>query len=234
MTAHLTPEGRRAAQVLWDFHTAPDRAGDASGADILLALGSHDLRVAGYAARAWERGVAPLVVFSGDRGRHTSGQTGPARWERPEAEEFAAVARRETAIPDSAMLLERRATNTAENFAFSRLLVDGHGIAVRRAVVTAKPYMGQRALATAAVHWPGVHWSFRCFPGGLAGYHDDDRYPEAEVLHFLVGDLQRLVLYAERGWSAPVPVPDRVREAHDLLVRLGFTRHAVVAGPLRG
>lgn len=195
-------------------------------ADLVLGLGSHDLRVAHHAALLWAQGAAPLLVFSGDRGRRTGGGGGHSRWERPEADTFAQAAREAVDVPESALLCERRATNTGENFAFSRALLTDAGVRVRRAVVTAKPYMGRRALATAAVHWPGVEWTFRAFPGGYDGY-PNELYSEAELIHFLVGDLQRLGVYAERGWSAPVPVPDGVCDAQERLAALGFTDHLV-------
>ncbi len=218
----------RLARRLWDFHTAPASTG--GDQDLLLVLGSHDLRVAAHAGRLWAAGLAPLVVFSGDRGRRTTGTDDHGRWQRPEAEEFAETAKAASGMPDSALLLETRATNTGENFALSRGLTTARGLSVRRAAVTAKPYMGQRALATAAVHWPGVTWTFHCFPGGYPGYPNED-HPAGELVHFLVGDLQRLGVYARRGWSAPVDIPAEVREAYVRLVARGFTAHLLPDEP---
>ncbi|PSK91832.1 uncharacterized SAM-binding protein YcdF (DUF218 family) [Murinocardiopsis flavida] len=219
-------EARACARVLWDFHAEPMTGPGDGPADLILGLGSHDLRVAHHAALLWADRTAPLLMFTGDRGRRTNGGGGHARWERPEADVFAAAAREVAAIPDSALLLERGATNTSENFARGRDLAAAAGLDVRRAVVTAKPYMGRRALAAAAVHWPGVQWTFRAFPGGFDGY-PDERYSERELVHFVVGDLQRLDRYAERGWSAPVAVPEEVRAAQRRLIALGYTEHLV-------
>ncbi len=216
------------ARVLWDFHTAPatDDGQGAPKGDIVLALGSHDVRVAHHAARLWRRGATPLVVFSGDRGRRTGGGDGHRRWARSEAEVFAEA----SGLPPEAVLLEDRATNTGQNFSCARRLCEERGIGVRTAVATAKPYMARRALASAAVHWPGVTWAFNAFSGGYEGYTDDEHRPE-ELIAFLVGDLQRLAVYAERGWSAPVEVPPQVREAYAALVDAGFTAHLVPSAP---
>ncbi|MFC7330222.1 YdcF family protein [Marinactinospora rubrisoli] len=225
-------EARHWARVLWEFHTAPARPDGpepAAPADLVLGLGSHDLRVAGYAAELWLAGVAPKVLFTGNRGRRTAGGDGFRRWDRPEAEEFAAVAR-DRGVPDGALILETRATNTGENLDFARALAERSGLRVRRAVLTAKPYMARRALATAALRWPGVDWEFRCFPGGYDGYPCSPD-AEAELVHFLVGDLQRLDVYGRRGWSAPVPIPGEVRAAHGRLVALGFTGQLVAERP---
>nr|WP_155999431.1 YdcF family protein [Streptomonospora sp. PA3] len=217
---------------MWDFHTRP-AAPARTGHDLILVLGSHDLRVAAHAARLWQDGVAPLLVFSGDRGRRTGGDGTAQRWPDSEAATFARAARRSAPIPDSAVLLETRATNTAENFALARRLIAETGrSAPRSAVVTAKPYMAQRALATAALHWPGPRWSFDCFGGGYQGYAEGE-HTHAELIDFLVGDLQRLAVYARRGWSAPVDIPDDVWQAYDRLCARGHTRHLIPGEPLR-
>jgi hypothetical protein len=40
----------------------------------------------------------------------------------------------------------------------------------------------------------------------------------------MVGDLQRLLVYARKGWSAPQEVPPEVMEAYERLVAAGYTR----------
>jgi len=40
----------------------------------------------------------------------------------------------------------------------------------------------------------------------------------------LVGDTQRIDVYAERGFSIPQRVPDDVRSAYTRLVAAGYTR----------
>ena len=50
------------AKILWDYHHMHHKI---SKADCILALGSHDLRVANRAADLWLEGWAPYIVFSG-------------------------------------------------------------------------------------------------------------------------------------------------------------------------
>lgn len=47
------------------------------------------------------------------------------------------------------------------------------------------------------------------------------------VLNMLVGDTQRLWVYAEAGFAVPVQVSAVVRAAYDRLVAAGFTRRLV-------
>ena len=43
----------------------------------------------------------------------------------------------------------------------------------------------------------------------------------------MVGDLQRLIVYGQKGWSAPQEVPPEVLEAYDGLVAAGYTQRLI-------
>jgi hypothetical protein len=62
-----------------------------------------------------------------------------------------------------------------------------------------------------------------------------EEYPTAsigrdDVIHIMVGDLQRLIVYGEKGWSAPQEVPPEVMEAYESLVAAGYTRRLLTEG----
>src|SRR5690606_3141694 len=109
-------------------------------ADGMLVFGSNDLRVASHAADLYLRGFAPWILFSGARGRMTE------HWERTEAEEMARVARGH-GVPDEAILIENRATNTGENIRYSKELLEEKGRNPSTMIVVHKPYMERRTIA---------------------------------------------------------------------------------------
>jgi hypothetical protein len=83
--------------------------------------------------------------------------------------------------------------------------------------------MERRTLATFATRWPELdlvvtspQLSFDDYPSPAI--------PRDDVIHIMVGDLQRLWVYAEKGFSAPQAIPPAVREAYDVLVAAGYTR----------
>jgi len=43
------------------------------------------------------------------------------------------------------------------------------------------------------------------------------------VITMLVGDTQRITVYAEKGFAIPQEIPDNVRVAYERLVAAGFT-----------
>jgi uncharacterized SAM-binding protein YcdF (DUF218 family) len=202
------------ARTVWAYHHVGHVL---APADCIVVLGSHDTRVAARGADVFLAGWAPLIVFTGGLGSLTSGL-----WDRPEAEIFGEAAQAR-GVPPQSMLIEPRASNTGENVRFTRALLEARGLSPRRAIAVQKPYMERRTLATFRQLWPELDVIV------TSPQLSFDEYPTAEiplpdVVHIMVGDLQRLIVYAEKGWSAPQDVPPAVRAAFDRLVAAGYTR----------
>jgi hypothetical protein len=203
----------RWAQIVWDYHHVNHSL---ARADCIMALGSHDTRVAERAAELFLAGWAPWLVLSGNLGALTS-----ELWTRPEAEIFADVAA-SLGVPRERMVIENRSTNTGENVVFMRALLEERGIRPRNAIAVQKPYMERRTLATFQQRWPELEVivtspqiSFEDYP--------NESISRDDVIYIMVGDLQRVVLYAEKGWSTPQELPADVREAFLGLVDSGYT-----------
>jgi len=207
----------RFARIVWDYHHLHHAL---EAADCILVLGSHDPRVAARGAELFLAGWAPLLVFSGNLGALTS-----EIWDRPEAEIFADVAAA-MGVPRERMLLESRSTNTGENVDFSRTLLDERGIHPTRAIVVQKPYMERRTHATFKQRWPELEVIVTS-PQIAFDAYPNDAISREDVIHIMVGDLQRLIVYAEKGWSAPQAIPPQVMEAFDRLVEAGYTRRLI-------
>jgi uncharacterized SAM-binding protein YcdF (DUF218 family) len=205
------------ARTLWDYMLLGHAL---VPADVIIVLGSNDVRVAGHGVDVYQRGLAPVVVFSGHVGRLTAG-----RFATSEAETFADVARAR-GVPESAILLETRSTNTGENVTYSRAVLAERGIDPARVILVQKPYMERRAWATFTRHWPGPAIQVTSPPIAYDQYPTPD-IPKDLVINILVGDLQRMRVYADRGFQTPVPIPDGVWAAWEELVRRGYTRHLV-------
>jgi uncharacterized SAM-binding protein YcdF (DUF218 family) len=211
----------RWARTVWDYHHVNHVL---AHADCIIVLGSHDPRVGERGAELCLAGWAPLVVFSGYLGTLTSGV-----WTRPEAEIFAEAAAA-AGLPRDRMLLEGRATNTAENVVYSRELLASRGIHPRRAIAVQKPYMERRTLATFQRHWPELEVIVTS-PQLAFDDYPNAAIPRDEVIQIMVGDLQRLIVYGERGWSAPQIVPREVMEAYQRLIAAGYTQRLIIPSP---
>src|SRR5579862_2485844 len=111
--AHLN-----SARIVWQYHQLGHRP---IVADAIVALGTNDLRVAEFAAGLYTAGFGKWLVCTG--GIAHQGDLLATPWNRTEAEMYAEVARN-CNVPPGHILLETRATNTAENLRFSRELLE--------------------------------------------------------------------------------------------------------------
>ncbi|MEV5017256.1 YdcF family protein [Streptomyces sp. NPDC053780] len=198
---------------LWDYHQMGHTPRPCS---VAIGLGSHDLGVADTAAELYERGMAPLIVFSG-----ATSPTTRERMPRGEAVHYRERAL-ELGVPSSAILVEPRARNTGDNIRFSRELLEEAGAEVSSVLLISKPYEERRAYATARKLWPDVEIISASSPMTLNEYVDslgDARM----VIDMLVGALQRLLVYPGQGYLISQPVPADVIEAYERLCRSGFT-----------
>jgi len=209
------------AKLIWDYHHVHHTL---APADVIIVLGSHDTRVAERGAEVFLAGWAPLIVLSGNLGALTS-----EIWTRPEAEIFAEVAQAK-GVPRERMLLEPRATHTGENVSFSRELLAGRGIHPRRVIAVQKPYMERRTLATFRQRWPEVDVVVTSPQIAFDDYPRPD-ISRDDVIHIMLGDLQRLIVYGRKGWSAPQEVPRDVQAAFERLVKAGYTRRLLPTEP---
>lgn len=208
------------AQVLWDYHQMHH---EPRNTDIAIGLGSHDIGVAEHTADLYHRGRFPLIVFTG-----ANAPTTLDVFPRGEAVHYAERAV-ELGVPDKAIMIEPQARNTGENFTLVRQLLDRHGLRPSSATIVCRPYQQRRAYATCRQLWPELEVICSSRPQSLVEYIDSIG-DEDRVLNMLVGDTQRIWMYADRGFAAPQPVTAAVMSAYGRLLEEGYTRRLVGPG----
>ena len=60
----------------------------------------------------------------------------------------------------------------------------------------------------------------------LEEYFTEELAPD-KIINIMMGDLQRVWVYARKGWSAPQLLPAEVHDAYRTLAGLGFTKHLI-------
>jgi uncharacterized SAM-binding protein YcdF (DUF218 family) len=209
------------ALKLWHYHRMGQRL---EKADAILVLCSHDTSVAERGAQLYLQGWAPLLIFSGGLGAITKNL-----WSEPEAELFAGVAR-SMGVPAASILVETRSTNTGENVLFTRRLLSERGLDPRNFILVQKPYMERRAYATFKNYWPEkravVTSPQVSFDEYLKGY-SNRALSEDDVISIMVGDLQRIRLYPEKGYQIAQEIPADVWAAYEELVAAGYDEHLI-------
>ncbi|HEY5406564.1 MAG TPA: YdcF family protein [Ginsengibacter sp.] len=215
----ITPEVLLLAQQLWSYHHMHH---ELAKSDCILALGSHDLRVAERAAELYLQGWAPLVVMSGGLGNFTQ-----HIWTESEADKFAAIAIQK-GVPVEAILIENKSANTGENILFTQQLLSQKGIDPENFIVVQKPYMERRSYATFKKHWPSKKLLVTSPQIPFDQYATDD-IPLDKVINIMVGDLQRIRLYPDKGFQVYQEIPPEVWNAYERLIQLGFDKHLLHA-----
>ncbi|MFD9454404.1 YdcF family protein [Streptomyces sp. NPDC059985] len=214
----ISAQNRADAQLLWDFQQMRHEPRPCS---VAIGLGSHDLGVADVTADLYERGMAPLIVFTG-----ASSRTTRERMPRGEAQHYRERAQ-ELGVPADVVLVEPNARNTGENIRFSRDLLADRGVDVSSVLLVSKPYEERRAYATARKLWPEVEIVSASSPMTLAEYAASIKDPRL-VLDMLVGAQQRLIVYPHKDFMISLEVPALVTTAYERLVASGFTSRLVV------
>lgn len=203
------------AQKLWDYHQMKFKL---EKSDCILALGSHDLRVADRAAELYLKGFAPLLVMSGGLGNFTQ-----EIWTEKEADKFAAIAIKK-GVPPQSILIENNSTNTGENILFSKKLLASKKLDPQSFIVVQKPYMERRSYATFKKHWPEKKLSVTSPQISFEEYPTDE-IPLERVINIMVGDLQRIKVYPEKGYQVYQEIPMKINTAYERLIQLGFDKH---------
>ena len=204
------------AEKIWDYHHMGHQL---QKSDCILVLGSHDLRVAERGAELYLQGWAPLLIFSGGLGNFTSGV-----WNEPEADKFASIAM-EMGVPEHAILIENKSTNSGENILFTKELLQQKNLDPNSFILVQKPYMERRSYAVfkkhmskkAVVTSPQI--SFNLYP--------TEEIPLEKVINIIVGDLQRIKIYAEKGFQIHQKIPADIWHAMEQLVKMGYNKHLV-------
>ena len=205
-------------QVIWDYlgmHQTPEEA------DVIVGFGNFNTNIARRAAELYRQGLAPVILFTGGLGRNTEGLL-----PEPESVRFARVAM-ECGVPEKAILLEPESTNTAENILFTRRLLEERGIPHERILGVHQPFMERRITAAMGVYWPEQAFRVTSPQVSITDYLADAKkqgVTENAAVSVIVGDFQRMDLYAKKGYQTPQYIPPEAWEAFHKLVEMGFDK----------
>ena len=205
-------------QVIWDYlclNVTPQKA------DVIVGFGNFNEDIPRRAAELYLQGYAPRILFTGGLGRNTVGLLPES-----EADRFARVAIG-CGVPDEAIIREDKSTNTAENIIFTRKLLEELNIPHDHILGVHQPFMERRITAAMGVYWPEQGFSVTSPQVTIPEYLEAAKVQgitENASISVIVGDFQRMKLYAEKGWQLPQEIPDEAWEAFHQLVAMGYDK----------
>ena len=133
-------------------------------------------------------------------------------------------------VPAEKILVENRSANTGENIRFTKQLLAEKQIDPRKFILVQKPYMERRSFATFKKVWHGKEVLVTSPQVSMTQYLDSYSNSDLsgdDIISIMVGDLQRIKRYAEKGFQIPQEIPPEVWSAFEELVKAGYDRHLV-------
>ena len=205
-------------QVIWEYlgmHQMPEKA------DCIVGFGNFNDHIARRAAQLYKEGYAPKVLFTGGVGRNTDGL-----FTEPEAVRFARVAM-ECGVPEEDIILEPESTNTRENIEFTRRKLEELQLPHGKILGVHQPFMERRICAAMGVYWPEQAFLVTSpqvtIPEYLEAALEQGISQDASV-SVIVGDFQRMDLYAKLGYQLPQDIPQSAWDAFHALVAMGYDK----------
>ena len=190
-------------------------------AGCIVGFGNFNTDIARRAAELYHQGYAPKILFTGGLGRNTEGLL-----PEPEAMRFAKVAM-ECGVPAEDIILEDKSRNTKENIEFTRALLEELGVPHDHILGVHQPFLERRIVAAMGVYWPEQSFSVTSPQVSIPDYlvrAREQGITENASVSVIVGDFQRIELYAKLGYQLPQYIPGEAWEAYRALVAMGFDK----------
>ena len=139
---------------------------------------------------------------------------------------FAKVAM-ECGVPEEDLILEPNSTNTKENILFTRRILEDRNLPHGKLLGAHQPFMERRIKAAMGVYWPEPVFQVTSpqvtIPEYLEAASRQGVSPNASV-SVIVGDFQRMDLYAKLGYQLPQHIPQEAWDAFHQLVAMGYDK----------
>jgi uncharacterized SAM-binding protein YcdF (DUF218 family) len=199
------------AKTIWNYMLMHH---ELKPAEAIVVLGTNDTRVAEYAAELYKQNLAPYIICAGGFGR-------VVKFSKPEAEVFRDILI-ERGVPENAILVENKSTNTGENILFSTALLKGRGFNFKSFILVQRPFMERRMFATFKKHFPDRECIVTSPPIPFEEY-ETEPVSKKLFINEMVGDLQRIKEYPVKGFQISQDIPAPVWDAYEKLVTLGYS-----------
>lgn len=186
--------------------------------DLIIGCGCMDVSIPRKCASLLKDGYAKKILFTGGYGtKH--------QFAEPEALVFKNIAMDE-GVSEEDILLEMEATNTGDNFRYSKkiieeknilsdtILIVHNALSTRRTYLTAKSILKDKNIM---ITYPSL--SFESFYQNL----EKKTFKELRyTISVILGDIQRLIVYPQLNFLIYEKVPEDIIDSYFILKEMGF------------
>lgn len=205
-------EDIKTIQILWDYMRMNHKL---KKSDCIIGLGTVDTNVANIASELYLNGYADKIIFSGGLGKITY-----KLWNETEAEKFTKIAIKR-GVPRENIYIEKESTNTGDNFRFSKRLIENKKLNIKSCIVVCKPYDEKRAYAAFKKIMPEYEVIIHSENISCEEYYKRNG---DEWVNVLVGDIQRMKIFAKKGWQIKMDIPQDIWDAYKILEKRGYNK----------
>jgi uncharacterized SAM-binding protein YcdF (DUF218 family) len=217
----VSQQNQQDAIVLWNYHNISKKLSSINNS-IIIGFGSYDLRVAEHCAMLFNLGTNNRIIFTGKNGNWTTDLWGQ---DCIEAELFAKHV--EVLVSKENIILEKEARNLGENILFSKKIIDTLDLKFEKIILVTKPNTTRRAYATTLALCPDLEGNLHI---SSPDYDLDNISPvisENNIISELVGDIERIIAYPQKGFQISQEAPAEVIDAYLRLKKHGYTEHCL-------
>ena len=136
----------------------------------------------------------------------------------------------ECGVPEADVILEDKSTNTKENIEFTREKLKSLGMPCNKLLGVHQPFMERRISAAFGVYWPETELIVTSPQVTIEEYLRDAEkqgITHNAAISVIVGDFQRMDLYAKLGYQIPQEIPEEAWKAFHALVVQGYDKQLV-------
>ncbi len=208
------------AKIIWDYLRLNQ---EIEKSDLIMILGSHDIRVAERWIELIKKWYAKKILFSGWIWRLTD-WVKEFMW-TTEADIFAKIAIKNW-IKKEQIIIENKSTNTWENIIFSYELIKD--LDIKSIILVQKPYMERRVFATFSKQWPWKKINFYITsPKILFEDYPNEIIKIEQIINIMIWDLDRIIKYPKLWFQIYQEVPEKVMKAFYKLIDLWFDKDLI-------
>ncbi|MCL2463185.1 MAG: YdcF family protein [Defluviitaleaceae bacterium] len=163
--------------------------------DVIFLPGGTYPEAAERAARLWKAGYAPLIAPSGKYYALAEGFGGVKSKAEIYGENFSTEweffrhVLLANGVDERGIVPEKEAGTTCENAKFTRKMLDGMGVGVKRAIICCKSYHARRALMYYQYYFPEAE--LRVCPADISGINRDNWYLTEKGIKAVMGEMRK-------------------------------------------
>lgn len=193
--------------------------------DVIIGLGCMDKGIPKECSRLYKNGYGNYIVFSGNVGKGTRGVLNIT-----EAERFRDIAIEE-GVPEDKIFTEKEATNTYENYKFSKKLLKRNNVNYKSVIIVQKPYVKRRCIAIAEIELPDKKFyvtsedlSFEEF---VKQSEKNNTMTMDEIINEIVGEVSILLEAPKFNIQSEQTIDSDVLNSYNFLLNMGYDKHII-------